>query len=257
MVAFASAVAAVRCAVDMQRATTGRTTGCRSGVGLDAGEPLPDGERPLRHAGDRRRAALRRRRAGGDPRLRGGVPDRGPRVGEAIQPAGALRLRGVGERVAAAQVRWREDEDSEPRRRPPARARDHVVVRRRPAPAARRLPRDPRRRARHPRRRRGGRRARAPSTCVRRTRPDVVLMDIRMPELDGLAAAERHPRRPRARHRGAHADDVRPRRVHLRGAAHRRQRLPAQGRAGGPAARRRPRGRRRRRACSPRRSPGG
>src|SRR3954447_12254175 len=44
MVAFTSAVAAVRCAVDMQRATTG-SDGCPPiRVGLDAGEPLPDGD---------------------------------------------------------------------------------------------------------------------------------------------------------------------------------------------------------------------
>src|SRR5512133_2514456 len=44
MVAFGSAVAAVRCAVDMQRATTGADGGLPVRVGLDAGEPLPDGE---------------------------------------------------------------------------------------------------------------------------------------------------------------------------------------------------------------------
>src|SRR3954462_14561228 len=44
MVAFTSAVAAVRCAVDMQRATTGTDGSPPIRVGLDAGEPLPDGE---------------------------------------------------------------------------------------------------------------------------------------------------------------------------------------------------------------------
>src|SRR3954447_20888792 len=44
MVAFASAVAAVRCAVAMQRATTGAPDGLEVRVGLAAGEPLPDGE---------------------------------------------------------------------------------------------------------------------------------------------------------------------------------------------------------------------
>ncbi len=43
MVAFASAVAAVRCAVDMQRATAA-VGGLPLRVGLDAGEPLPDGD---------------------------------------------------------------------------------------------------------------------------------------------------------------------------------------------------------------------
>ena len=41
MVAFSSAVAAVRCAVAMQRATSG---GLSLRVGLDAGEPFPDGD---------------------------------------------------------------------------------------------------------------------------------------------------------------------------------------------------------------------
>src|SRR5579884_646379 len=42
MVAFASAVAAVRCAADMQRATTGTMQGQALRVGLDAGEPFPE-----------------------------------------------------------------------------------------------------------------------------------------------------------------------------------------------------------------------
>ncbi len=43
MVAFTSAVAAVRCAVDMQRATSGED-GLELRIGLDAGEPLPEGD---------------------------------------------------------------------------------------------------------------------------------------------------------------------------------------------------------------------
>src|SRR5215213_11085528 len=44
MVAFTSAVAAVRCAVEMQRATTATEGALELRIGLDAGEPLPDGD---------------------------------------------------------------------------------------------------------------------------------------------------------------------------------------------------------------------
>ena len=43
MVAFSSTVAAVRCAVDMQRATTGAPSGLPIRIGIDAGEPTADG----------------------------------------------------------------------------------------------------------------------------------------------------------------------------------------------------------------------
>src|SRR5271167_776048 len=42
MVAFTSAADAVRCAIDMQRATTGATGGLPLRIGLDAGEPLAE-----------------------------------------------------------------------------------------------------------------------------------------------------------------------------------------------------------------------
>lgn len=74
MIAFSSTVAAVRCAVDMQRATAA-TGELELSVGLDAGEPLPEGE-DLRYPGDRRQPAVRRRRRRRDPRLRGGLPNR-------------------------------------------------------------------------------------------------------------------------------------------------------------------------------------
>src|ERR1700689_4452253 len=44
MVAFTSAAAAVRCAVEMQRETSGTVGGLQARIGIDAGEPLADGD---------------------------------------------------------------------------------------------------------------------------------------------------------------------------------------------------------------------
>jgi DNA-binding NarL/FixJ family response regulator len=115
----------------------------------------------------------------------------GPCIAELIQPVGALKLHGVEGRVAAAHVRWREDTPGEPARSEPQappseisvviaddqqllRTGVRVILEAEPdinvvgeAAAGR-----------------GG-------VDVVLRRPDVVVMDIRIPELDGLQAAER------------------------------------------------------------------
>ena len=152
-----------------------------------------------------------------------------PHVGCAIEPLGGLRLRGYGERVTAARVHWQET--SAPKTAAP---RIRVVI------------------ADDERLVRTGFRViledepdievvgeapdgRSAVDVVLRRRPDIVLMDIRMPRwTDSRRPSGCWP--SRARDRRAHAHHVRPRPVHLRGAADRGQRLPAQGHAGGPAA---------------------
>ena len=89
-------------------------------------------------------------------------------------------------------------------------------------------------------------------TLCRRTAPDVVLMDVRMPHLDGLVGDPHDPGRPGLRgHPGGGADDVRRGRARARGAAVGCERVPAQGHPPRPAPRGDQRRRGRRGAAAP------
>jgi len=185
MVAFSSAVAAVRCALDMHEeiVALGRL---ELSVGLDAGEPLPDGDdlygTPVRVA-----ERLCDSASAGEI-LASEVVCRiaGPRLDAPIRPAGALRLRGIAERVAASRVGGDAPAASEaldePRQIDVVVADDQRLVR-----AGFRVILEDEPDIRVVGEAVDGRGA---IDMVRRTRPDVVLMDIRMPELDGLKAAE-------------------------------------------------------------------
>jgi DNA-binding NarL/FixJ family response regulator/class 3 adenylate cyclase len=192
MVTFASAVAAVRCAVEVQRATTGAPDGLDVRIGIDAGEPLSE-------SGDLYGTpvivASRLCDAAGPGEILASQVVRqiaGPRVAELMRPAGTFRVKGITESVATALVRWRDvdGEDAPPAREEGPLRPITVVI----ADDQRLL--------------RTGFRVildaepdvtvvgeagdgYAAVDVVARRRPDVVLMDIRMPELDGLAAAER------------------------------------------------------------------
>src|SRR5215211_7203002 len=93
MVVFGSAVAAVRCAVDMQRATTGEGDGPALRIGLAAGEPLED-------RGDLYGTCVNVASRLADAADAGQIlasdvvrQIAGQRAGAPMRPAGALRLR--------------------------------------------------------------------------------------------------------------------------------------------------------------------
>jgi DNA-binding NarL/FixJ family response regulator/class 3 adenylate cyclase len=189
MVTFGGAVAAVRCAIEMQRAVSalGRL---QLSVGIDAGEPLTDGDdlygTPVTIASRLCDAAEPGEILVSDVVAR----IAGPRAGQAMQPLGVRRLRGIAERLAVTRIRWdAADEPTPLAPLAPARmvnvviADDEQLVR-----SGFRVILENEPDIRVIGEAADGTRA---VDVVRRTRPDVVLMDIRMPALDGLSAAER------------------------------------------------------------------
>jgi DNA-binding NarL/FixJ family response regulator/class 3 adenylate cyclase len=194
MVAFASAVAAVRCAVEMQQATAAQPHGLALRAGLDAGEPLMEGDdlygTPVIVA-----SRLCQTADAGEILASDAIRHiAGSRIVDLLRSAGTLRLAGIAEPVAVARVRWHEDADATPssdavEQAAPGRpvtvvlADDQrlvltgfrVILEAEPDIAVVGQASD----------------GRSTVDVVRRRRPDVVLMDIRMPELDGLRAAER------------------------------------------------------------------
>jgi DNA-binding NarL/FixJ family response regulator len=178
--------------VEMQRMTTATSGGLELSVGVDAGEPLPEGEDLY---GTTVIVASRLCDAAGAGEILASevvCQIAGHRVAELIEPAGALRLRGIAERVAAAQVRWRTEAGSPPPASellaPPREISVVIADDQRLLRTGFRVILDA-----EPDIRVVGEAAdgRGAIDVVLRRRPDVVLMDIRMPGLDGLQAAER------------------------------------------------------------------
>ena len=176
-----------------------RDAGGRSPPGRDRGVPGGTG------GADERRAPRRRVAHGRRPRLRA---RRARRAGRRRRPAGAPHGatptgKGIVGHARAGRTRSAASSRSapwptaasacapaSPSRRRREHARDQGRARRRPGAGARRVPGPPRRPGRHRGRRRSGRRRRGGRGDPPATRPDVVLMDIRMP---GARRARGHP----------------------------------------------------------------
>jgi DNA-binding NarL/FixJ family response regulator len=185
--AFAGAISALACAVDMQRTLAADVRGPGLRIGLDAGETPSGGDDvhglPLVGASGLCGAA-------GEGEILVSEAVRhiaGARIESAMEPAGALRLPGIRRPLGAVRVVWQEDGDRG-RSAPGLRsisvviADDQHLVR-----TGFRVILEAEPDIRVVGEASDGRTAVA---ITRARRPDVVLMDIRMPELDGLRAAE-------------------------------------------------------------------
>ncbi|HWH15508.1 MAG TPA: response regulator [Miltoncostaeaceae bacterium] len=188
MMAFTSAAAAVRCAARMQRGLAEAGISAAR-IGVAAGEPIRDGD-DLRGTPVLLADGLCAAAEPGAVLVTEVVRQvAAPRVAEVLRPAGAVRVPGIPDRVAVVELVWRPEQAAPPAAAAPPRAISVVVA-------------DDQRLVRAGFRvileaesdmRVVGEAEDGASAVeeVRRRRPDVVLMDIRMPGMDGLEAAER------------------------------------------------------------------